>query len=743
MSFSPEDTDAAYCVINILTDDEANPTVDDYYGFTINNGIENASMNLALGSSYPVTKDQSRVPSVEVAGQPTMTPASTPLTPVGTPSGFMSPEVKRATQYGTDTLYSPKALDNLYSDINAYDISDIDRRIAAQQALLGQTIDASQYGGVVGAEYNPKIKTPTSIENAVDDPFNDDVTMHWTGNKYNPRNVGPEGFGYSVTIDDEGNINYNRNFNPDGTMVGTNHIAGQNPQYIGISSQGNEPNSLQRDAAAALGGNWFNKSASVTTHGYEDGTRYDTGDRPASEAIRADGTRADKDRREGTALAASFADVEDPGENWSPVSLADSRPASSYKSYSPVSGLATIAEQTPPTSRSMTPASSYTYDGSYGPQRDQRYYSTPSRGSVPDDSFYDGMTLDEAYRGTGPARNRGTPGRGNVNLGGLVTQDKPSFAPLDNRMTSAEGFDPTGIYGPHLTVAQYPAEDIYGEPVQNQSSRNQSTSTVLKSAPTEIDVNGALHVADAPDGYNPLGSLSPKYYGPANQPSFDDFYAEGQPEFDQDRLHVVGGGGFPAFNTPLGVAGPDTDVGTRLSPERRDRFYNGPPPDELVSAGEPPPAAGPQHPIYGGPIGDIEFPEKPKAYKLGQSIASATGPFGAAASAMLTGMDKFQRYKWGKMSAEERLALIDKWNRQNADYIRNRTDGRGGKAELTDRLFANSSSGSGAARGTRRSNDDGSDAIPPPVVNDLAREYLGPTDPYNYGFGPEYTYYGS
>lgn len=251
-------------------------------------------------------------PTMSVMSTPTGMPSDPVTGPVLDKNGFMSPQAKKATQYGADTLYSPDTLGNLYKDIGVYGIDDLDRKIAAEQALLGQTIGASQYGNEVTATANNKVRNSQSVKSI--DPFEKGVTMHWAQEK-NP--FGISGIkGYHTTIDQAGNINYTKPFNRDGTFPGLNHQKGQNADYVGIASTGVQPNQAQVDAAGVLGRDWFNKDAKVTTHGYEAGTRIETGDRPRSEV---DGTRQPA---EGAALASSFVGSDTiRRDSWSPTTL--------------------------------------------------------------------------------------------------------------------------------------------------------------------------------------------------------------------------------------------------------------------------------------------------------------------------------------------------------------------------------------------------------------------------------------
>lgn len=229
-----------------------------------------------------------------------------------------------------NTIYSPNALGSLYRNVGTYGIANRDLRSLAQQQLLGQTIAASRYGGRVTADLNPNLAGKGTVN-----PFKDDVATHWTGG--NEPLSGISGNGYAVTIDKNGNVNYTRAFNSDGTIRSTNHMMGLNRGYVGISSQGVEPNSAQLSAASALGQNWFNPGANVSTHGYEAGTRVVSGERSVPPKNR-------RQEREGVALASAFTGIQDPGKRWSPTQIASAAPVTNAMTPPPVK---TAAVQAP------------------------------------------------------------------------------------------------------------------------------------------------------------------------------------------------------------------------------------------------------------------------------------------------------------------------------------------------------------------------------------------------------------
>lgn len=229
-----------------------------------------------------------------------------------------------------NTIYSPNALGSLYRNVGTYGIANRDLRSLAQQQLLGQTIAASRYGGRVTADLNPNLAGKGTVN-----PFKDDVATHWTGG--NEPLSGISGNGYAVTIDKNGNVNYTRAFNSDGTIRSTNHMMGLNRGYVGISSQGVEPNYAQLSAASALGQNWFNPGANVSTHGYEAGTRVVSGERSVPPKNR-------RQEREGVALASAFTGIQDPGKRWSPTQIASAAPVTNAMTPPPVK---TAAVQAP------------------------------------------------------------------------------------------------------------------------------------------------------------------------------------------------------------------------------------------------------------------------------------------------------------------------------------------------------------------------------------------------------------
>lgn len=225
----------------------------------------------------------------------------------GPPSGFMSPDQQKIDRQNTQ--YSPNALNNLYKNIGAFDISDIDKRTAAQQQLLGQTIGASKYGGTVTANVNNSIDGK-----GLTDPFSDTVVTHWTGGPAPLARM--SGNGYAVTIDKNGDINYTRAFNQDGLMRSTNQLYGMNKGHIGVSSQGITPNEAQLQAASVLGRDWFNKDARVTTHGYEAGTRVLAGERDIP-------NKSKRPENEGLDLAGAFTGRPTQGQSWTPTNISN------------------------------------------------------------------------------------------------------------------------------------------------------------------------------------------------------------------------------------------------------------------------------------------------------------------------------------------------------------------------------------------------------------------------------------
>lgn len=225
----------------------------------------------------------------------------------GPPSGFMSPDQQKIDRQNTQ--YSPNALNNLYKNIGAFDISDIDKRTAAQQQLLGQTIGASKYGGTVTANVNNSIDGK-----GLTDPFSDTVVTHWTGGPAPLARM--SGNGYAVTIDKNGDINYTRAFNQDGLMRSTNQLYGMNKGHIGVSSQGITPDEAQLQAASVLGRDWFNKDARVTTHGYEAGTRVLAGERDIP-------NKSKRPENEGLDLAGAFTGRPTQGQSWTPTNISN------------------------------------------------------------------------------------------------------------------------------------------------------------------------------------------------------------------------------------------------------------------------------------------------------------------------------------------------------------------------------------------------------------------------------------
>lgn len=297
----------------------------------------------------------------------------------GPPSGFMSPEQQKIDRQNTQ--YSPNALNNLYKNIGSFDISDIDKRTAAQQQLLGQTIGASKYGGTVTANVNNSIDGK-----GLTDPFSDTVVTHWTGGPAPLARM--SGNGYAVTIDKNGDINYTRAFNQDGLMRSTNQLYGMNKGHIGVSSQGIVPNQAQLQAASVLGRDWFNKDARVTTHGYEAGTRVLAGERDIP-------NKSKRPENEGLDLAGAFTGRPAQGNSWTPSNISN-RPtnvASLNNGNVPSAGNAGFASARPvsapplqgPAAPSRSPTMSLSNPfGSYNPVAAGRMASLQTRLGVDD-----------------------------------------------------------------------------------------------------------------------------------------------------------------------------------------------------------------------------------------------------------------------------------------------------------------------------------------------------------------------
>lgn len=292
------------------------PSADSGYSPSLTRSlVDNTAAPVGMPVSSPSYDPLSSVRTPAPVAQASYNPLSSVSTPVppsypayasGPPSGFMTPEQQRLDRQ--NTMYSPNALGDLYKNMNVYNISDMDKKIAAQQQLLGQTIGASQYGGNVTANINNNLAGTGTIN-----PFSAGVATHWTGGMEPVENI--SGYGYAATIDNEGNINYTRPFNAAGEMQQTQHMKGLNDQYIGISSQGVQPNEQQLRAASVMGQNWFNPQATVTTHGYEAGTRVLSGERNLP-------PKNIRQEAEGAALAGAFSgSPNDTAVRWSPAQI--------------------------------------------------------------------------------------------------------------------------------------------------------------------------------------------------------------------------------------------------------------------------------------------------------------------------------------------------------------------------------------------------------------------------------------
>jgi len=237
--------------------------------------------------------------------------------PASVPSGFMTPQQQMADRM--NTMYSPKALGGLYKGVGAYGISDPEKRSAIQGSLLGQTIELSRMGKTVGYTPAPKVRY-----SGYTDPTTADVVTHWTGSpktKVPALGIG-KGYGYGVVVDPAGNVSYTKQFNPEGNYPQTWHTSGYNTGRIGVANIGIEPNPAQIASTAALGRDWFNPEASVTSHGYL------AGDIAAQR--RAAGQKfSGRPSREGKALASAFSGG---------LSDAVPSPMDSIAGVSPISG---------------------------------------------------------------------------------------------------------------------------------------------------------------------------------------------------------------------------------------------------------------------------------------------------------------------------------------------------------------------------------------------------------------------
>ena len=214
--------------------------------------------------------------------------------PTSAISGFMTPQQQMADRL--NTMYSPNALGSLYKGIGTYGISDPEKRSRIQESLLGQTIELSKTGKTLGYKAAPNVKF-----SGYTNPLESDVVMHWTGSpttKIPALGVG-KGYGYGVVVDPSGNVSYTKPFNQEGNFPQTWHTSGYNTGRIGIASVGIEPNPAQVAAAKALGREWFNPEAQVTSHGYVAGD--------IAEQRKAAGQKfSGRPSREGKALASAF-----------------------------------------------------------------------------------------------------------------------------------------------------------------------------------------------------------------------------------------------------------------------------------------------------------------------------------------------------------------------------------------------------------------------------------------------------
>jgi hypothetical protein len=233
---------------------------------------------------------------VKIGGGAISQAVSSATAPTSVPSGFMTPQQQMADRM--NTMYSPNALKGLYSGTNAFGISDPEKRSKIQESLLGQTIELSRMGKSVGYTAAPKIATSGYV-----DPLKSGVVTHWTGTPQGQRIAAlgaRKGYGYGVAIDPAGNIAYTKQFNKEGDYPQTFHAKGYNTGTVGVATVGlGEPNPSQVASARALGKEWFNPDASVTSHGYL------AGDIAAQR--RAAGEKFEgRLTREGKAIASAF-----------------------------------------------------------------------------------------------------------------------------------------------------------------------------------------------------------------------------------------------------------------------------------------------------------------------------------------------------------------------------------------------------------------------------------------------------
>lgn len=469
---------------------------------------------IAQGSSVvggrPIGKMQDRVPQA----QPTAVNFSQTPTVSGPPSGFMSPEAQRLDR--ENTQYSPKALGDLYKDINTYGISDMNRRIAAQQQLLGQTIGASKYGASVTANLNNKLAGTGTIN-----PFTSNVATHWTGGPEPVSNI--SGYGYAATIDNQGNINYTRPFTASGEMQQTQHMKGLNNQYVGISSQGIQPNEQQLKSAAVMGQNWFNPNATVSTHGYEAGTRVLSGERdlPAQNI---------RQEAEGAALAGAFAGKPNQtASRWSPTQISPtSAPPAATPSVTVVPASYTINPATSPTKQytdrvpgSVAGGPTFTPAGSSQIAKDQARLgiSTPYGDVSPEQ--LSAMAQEDQQRLAGmsytpPNTQAQNYGFVNPNVSTSPTRGMPPISPAP-AVTANNSF----VSNPYNKSPAEQARDI-----RNAVALAMGDNTPTRTASTEINVPGrAPDVSPSQGDYSP--SQAPAYdVSPSQQSGWTDAQRE-------------------------------------------------------------------------------------------------------------------------------------------------------------------------------------------------------------------------
>lgn len=348
-------------------------------------------------------------------------------------------------------------------------------------------------------------------------------------------------------------------------------------------------------------------------------------------------------------------------------------------------------------------------------------------------------------------RNSGSPNHDTGNAVDVYLRDGNTGMPVGYDKIGSDAYNPVGSVNPRYGRTPYVAakiqnalegpyrdwaSDVFDTVYQNPDAYTGVKDAIRYGGTFKQGVPKDYMHLDVTPGAS-MGTQGPMRNAAAARALAGDYFVNsgmlGGDGYASMTDTALSGGSLPSLsrapydNTGIEAASAEGDYpgGDGISPaDIGGGFNTSTTPDEPAFSTDPKQAV--------GDLGDPMYPPKGK-------IETALG-YVPYAGPMLKAARWLGEREWENMTADERLALVDKWNQNRDTY--GRTDlGDGRSSELTNSLF-----GSGEQPRTNPvilpPTAPATDVPPPPTaVSPLAREYLGPVDPYNYGFGAERDYY--